>query len=372
MKGIIDSTLREGEQTVGISFSLALKLEIVKRLGHIGIEEIEIGIASRHDDTPAMLIRQVRSTGLSARLALWCRCNKKDIEIAAAAKPEVVSLSIPVSDLHIEKKLGKSRAWVLERAGEAIRYAVDLKIPFISLGLEDGTRADPDFLARVVRVAEKAGVRRIRLADTVGIASPAEISGLVKLLKKISAIEIGVHMHNDFGMATANSISAIDAGADWVDGTILGLGERAGNARLEELVGYLSLRRAHHYLASEVPALSRLVAEAAGREIQPHQPIIGRDIFACETGLHLQGLSKDPETYEPFGPEKTGAGRRLLYGGKVGNREVSDCLEAAGIRLPADQIEKLVSDVRTASGQLKRPLLLHEFRSLLTSSHSSI
>ncbi|MFN2369234.1 MAG: LeuA family protein, partial [Desulfurivibrionaceae bacterium] len=237
-----------------------------------------------------------------------------------------LSLSIPVSELHIDKKLGKSRAWIIERVEKSIHSALELGVPLVSLGLEDATRADPEFLRKIIGLARRSGAGRIRLADTVGIAGPNQTAALVRELKGQFDIEIAVHMHNDFGMATANSIAAMDGGADWVDTTILGLGERAGNARLEEVAAYLCLRRRHHYNLSEIPALSRIVAETTGREIQPHQPIIGADIFACETGLHLQGLERDPATYEPFPPERVLAERVLRYGAKAGRREIGSSL----------------------------------------------
>ncbi|MFN2365959.1 MAG: LeuA family protein [Desulfurivibrionaceae bacterium] len=326
MKVIIDSTLREGEQTFGVVFSPGRKLEIIQRLCAIGIEEIELGIASRYDRIPEFLISRARASGVVGRLALWCRCLKEDIVIGAAAKPDLLSLSIPVSDLHIDKKLGKSRAWIIERVEKSIHSALELGVPLVSLGLEDATRADPEFLRKIIGLARRSGAGRIRLADTVGIAGPNQTAALVRELKGQFDIEIAVHMHNDFGMATANSIAAMDGGADWVDTTILGLGERAGNARLEEVAAYLCLRRRHHYNLSEIPALSRIVAETTGREIQPHQPIIGADIFACETGLHLQGLERDPATYEPFPPERVLAERVLRYGAKAGRREIGSSL----------------------------------------------
>lgn len=365
MKGIIDSTLREGEQTVGVSFSLEQKLEIVQRLDRIGIEEIELGIASRYDNGLATLMNQCREISISSRLAVWCRCNEEDITMAASAAPDVLSLSIPVSDLHIEKKLGKSKAWILKTVQESIRYAKKSGIPFISLGLEDVTRAEFDFIGSVIRAAEQAGAKRIRLADTVGIASPAKIARLIEQLKKLTSLEIGVHMHNDFGMATANSIAALDAGTDWMDATILGLGERAGNGRLEELVGYLSLQEKRNYRISEIPALSHLVAVAAGRTIQPHQPIIGSNIFACETGLHLHGLMQAPETYEPYEPEKVGAERRLYFGSKVGKSAIRNSFAKMGYNASTNQLKEAVIFLREAAKKLGRPVKETEMPALL-------
>lgn len=366
MKGIIDSTLREGEQTVGIRFSSEQKIEIIKQLCNIGVEEIEVGIASSYDNTPAFLIKQCKEIGLSTRLAVWSRCNKKDIEIAASTKPDVVSLSIPVSDLHIKEKLGKSRKWVLSKVKESIHYVKNLGIPAISIGLEDATRADINFLVNVIKTAEKAGAERIRIADTVGIASPAQISGLIEQVKKNSTIEIGVHMHNDFGMATANSMAAIEAGADWADTTVLGLGERTGNARFEELIGYLSFQKGKNYKTNMIPALCKYVAFAANRTIAVNHPIVGKDIFSCETGLHLHGLHHAPKTYEPFEPEKVGARRRLLFGDKIGQAALRTHITSKGLRVSASKLSDAVAIVKKKAQKKGRPLYEKEMRLLLS------
>jgi homocitrate synthase NifV len=366
MKGIIDSTLREGEQTVGVLFSLEQKLEIVQRLARIGIEEIELGTASPYDNDLATLIKRCREMSISARLAVWCRCNKEDIAVAASAKPDVLSLSIPVSELHIKKKLGKSKEWVLKTVQESICHAKKSGIPFISLGLEDATRAEFDFTVQVIKAAEQTGAKRIRLADTVGIASPATITGLIERLKKVINLEIGVHMHNDFGMASANSIAALDAGADWVDATILGLGERAGNGRLEEVVGYLALQEKRAYRINEIPALSKLVATVAKRKIQPHQPIIGSSIFTCETGLHVHGLMQYPETYEPYEPKKVGAERRLIFGCKVGKAAIRKSLADMGYDASTSQLKETVISIRDAAKKLGRPVRAKEMAAFLS------
>jgi homocitrate synthase NifV len=366
MKGIIDSTLREGEQTVGVLFSLQQKLDIVRRLSNIGVEEIEIGTVSSFDNDLHKLTGLGRRIKNLPQLAVWCRCHAGDIAIAASLQPDVLSLSIPVSDIHIEKKLGRNREWVLKTLSASIIQARELGIKKVSLGLEDATRADPLFLDEVVKTAEKSGADRIRLADTVGIAGPTEIVTLVTHIKQSTRMEIGVHMHNDFGMATANSLAALESGADWADSTVLGLGERAGNARLEELVGYLSLRRNRDYRTNELPELCRYVAHAADKTILPDHPIIGSRIFYCETGLHLQGLCHAPDTYEPFEPAKVGAERRLLFGKKIGKSVVKYHLAAMGSRVSADQLGEAVKFVRKKAEKLGRPLQNKEMVHLLS------
>lgn len=366
MKGIIDSTLREGEQTVGVSFTLQQKIDIVRRLSRIGVEEVEIGTIGLFDNDLQKLMGLCRQIENCPHLAVWCRCKASDVEVAASLRPDILSLSIPVSDIHIEKKLGRDRGWVLRTLNASIIRARKLGIKKVSLGLEDATRADLPFLNDVVETAAQSGAKRIRIADTVGIATPGEIVDLVRSVKQATKLEIGVHMHNDFGMATANSLAALEAGADWADATVLGLGERAGNARFEELIGYLSLRKNRNYKTNDLPALCRYVAEVAKKIILPNHPIIGTDIFSCETGLHLYGLHQDPITYEPFEPKKVGAKRRLLFGDKIGRSAVKMHLASKGLRVPATQVCEAVAAVKKKAQKIGKPLPEKEMSFLLS------
>ena len=356
MKGLIDSTLREGAQTVGVSFSFQQKIAIVKALADIGIEEIEIGLATRFDPELKPLMHECRKFKSPTQLSVWSLCRKEDIDYAAALNPDVLSLSLPASDRHITKKLNKSRQWCLDTLAKAVLYAKDLGIRKISLGLEDATRADPDFIQQLIKRAEKSGVARIRLADTVGIATPATIHKLISSLIANCSLEIGVHNHNDFGMATANSITALDAGAHWADVTVLGLGERTGNARTEEVAGFLALQNGRSYRTEKLKALCSLVSKAASRQIAPHQPVIGNNIFACETGLHLQGLEQDPATYEPYNPKQVGTTRHLIYGQKTGRHSLGKRLTNLNLPATPEFIEKTFQNFRTKTQELGRPL----------------
>lgn len=360
MQGLIDSTLREGGQTVGVNFAPEEQLAIVDGLARVGIEEIEVGVASSRNPLLRELIQYCRASGYKGRLALWSRCHAADVALAADLGPDILSLSIPVSALHIEKKLGKTRHWVKDIAGAAIRQALALGIPQVSLGLEDASRAEPEFLEEMVHMAAASGAFRIRLADTVGILSPGEMQDLVTMIQQWTALPLGVHCHNDFGMATANSLAALEAGAAWADVTVLGLGERAGNARLEELVGYLAVRRQRAYAIREIPALCQTVALAAGRRIEPHHPVVGQKIFSCETGLHVQGLLRAPETYEPFSPVRVGAARQLLFGEKTGRRAIADLLTHSGALPSEPELAGMVEKIRQTAKTLGRPLLAGE------------
>jgi homocitrate synthase NifV len=368
MRGLIDSTLREGGQMVGVNFNLDQKLAIVAQLDRLGIEEIEVGVATSLDHDLPALLAGCRQMGVRARLALWCRCRDEDIEVAARLRPDVLSLSIPASDLHITKKLGKDREWVLRTLTRSVSLASDLGIRFISLGLEDATRAATPFLLEIVATAATAGVARVRLADTVGVATPAEMADLAITVQGHFAVEVGVHCHNDFGMATANSLAALEAGADWADVTVLGLGERAGNARLEEVAGFLALRRSRNYQVSQLRELGELIGGLAGQPISPRHPVLGEKIFYCESGLHLQGLNADPGTYEPYEPELVGAQRRLFYGAKIGKNQLLRHLAQTGRQAPLGKMDALLQRIRSGIAQRNFPMENDEFADLLAKS----
>jgi homocitrate synthase NifV len=354
VRGLVDSTLREGSQAVGIAFTLEQKVAIARDLVRVGIEEVEVGIASSRDTELAELVARCRKEAGVKRLSLWCRCQDDDFACALRLAPDVLSLSIPVSDLHIAVKLGLDRAAVLSLVARMVARA-KAALPYVSLGLEDATRAEPGFLREIVAVACANGAHRIRIADTVGVATPGSIAALVRELRTF-AVEIGVHMHNDFGMATANAVGALEAGAHWADVTVLGLGERAGNSRLEEVAGYLALRGARPYDTQLFRPLALLAGECAHRSIAPHHPVVGAEIFACETGLHLAGLARNPTTYEPYAPALVGAQRKLIYGGKIGRRGMIERLHQLGVQVQEAQLGRLADSFRSQCRVLGRPL----------------
>lgn len=320
MNEIIDTTLREGEQTPGVSFSLTEKKQIIDGLVDIGIDEVELGIASRLIDCPAHLLEYCRNHHPLLRCSLWSRCLEKDIRFGASLLPDIISLSLPVSDLLIRDKLEKDRSSTAEILVDSLKLCSDLGIQ-AAVGFEDATRADPDFLEMMTRLAVQHGAVRIRLADTIGTASPSEIGRLVKdVAIAAGKCRLAVHCHNDFGMATANAVSALENGADCADATLLGLGERCGCTRLEELAGFLKIRKNRSFNLDKIPKISSFMAKLAGREIAVNQPFIGKEIFTCETGLHLTALHKNPATYEPYPPEMVEGKRNLLIGSKAGRK----------------------------------------------------
>ncbi|MCW5206975.1 pyruvate carboxyltransferase [Desulfobulbus sp. F5] len=357
---LIDSTLREGAQAPGVAFTAAARLRIIAGLSQAGIDEIELGAASPlHPWLPELLHEARDLVAQSCSLALWCRCKDDDIAFAAACHPDVLSLSIPVSDRHIRERLRKDRSWVRETLIHSIELALSLGIPSISVGLEDASRAELDFVCAMATTAAQHGASRIRLADTVGICSPGSISELVLAVKGAVSLPVGVHCHNDFGMATANSIAALEAGANSLDATVLGLGERTGCCRLEEAVGYLALVQGNRrYKPEHLPALCHTVAEAAGRKIAANHPLVGADIFTCETGLHQHGLAVNPATYEPYPPERVGSTRTLRFGQKTGFRAVALHLAKHGLHLTESEIQQLTKQVRACGAVLNEGELL--------------
>jgi homocitrate synthase NifV len=266
-----------------------------------------------------------------------------------------VAVSIPASDLHIETKLGKSRDWVLQRLREAVSFAKGQGL-YVCAGAEDASRSDERFLAEFAAAAELSGADRIRFSDTVGKMDPFSMYERVSRLHSQVRVPIEIHTHNDFGMATANALAGIRAGAAFVSTTVLGLGERAGNAALEEvalaLIQLYGVDSGLHL--SRLPGLCRYVAQASGREIPAGKPIVGSRIFSHESEIHADGVLKDPRNYEPYSPEELGLTREIALGRHSGRRALSYRLDKLGILKRPEQIEDLVKNVRSFSAHLKR------------------
>ena len=357
---INDTTLRDGEQAAGIVFSAAEKCAIASLMDAIGIPELEVGIPAM-GGSEAQAITTIVRKGLKTALLGWNRAVRSDIEASMACGLTRVHISVPVSEIQIKAKFQGKTNLVWERLRDSLNFALDHDL-FVSVGAEDASRADDSFLLEVAQFAESLGASRFRFCDTVGILDPLTTTQKVGKLVKSLTIPIEMHTHNDFGLATANALAGLQAGAVSVNTTVNGLGERAGNAALEEMV--MALKRLYEVdLAmdtSRLRALSQLVIKASGVELPPWKAIVGDNIFAHESGIHAHGVLKNPQTYEPFSPDEVGWKRRLVVGKHSGRHLLTNLLSQHGISLNHEESQVVLDSVRHLSVQMKRSLTVEE------------
>jgi homocitrate synthase NifV len=353
---IVDSTLRDGEQTAGVVFSNEEKLQIANLLDEAGVYQIEAGVPAMKGDEKEAIKNIVRGNHRASIMG-WCRAVTEDINDAIDCGLDAVCVSIPVSDVHIEKKLNKTRAWVHETIVRAINFAKSHGL-YVSCNAEDASRAHMEDLIVFTRIAKNAGADRLRFCDTVGILGPSQTAAKIETLRQEVNLPIEIHAHNDFGMATANSIAGFKAGAEFISVTVNGLGERAGNAALEEVVMALKYveNRAVSFDISKLKALSELVAKASGREVALSKPIVGKNIFTHEAGIQVDGLAKEPKTYEAFHPSEIGGERQILIGKHSGKNAIQLKFKEFGIDLSETSTEKILEIVREKAVELKRNL----------------
>ncbi|MBE6050059.1 MAG: homocitrate synthase [Clostridium sp.] len=353
---IVDTTLRDGEQTAGVVFANEEKVAIATMLSEIGIDQLEVGIPTMGGDEKEA-IKAIVKKNLKSSIMAWNRPVISDIEQSIDCGVDSVAISISVSDIHIKNKLKKSREWVLEKMVEGVEFAKKNGL-YVSVNGEDASRADQEFLIEFMKIAKQAGADRFRYCDTVGVMGPFKIEEQIKYLYDQTGFDIEMHTHNDFGMATANAIAGVRAGASHVGLTVNGLGERAGNAALEEVL------MAFKYVygmdvdvdTTRFRELSEYVSRASGRELPKWKAIVGTNMFAHESGIHADGAIKNPKNYEAFEPNVVGLERQIVIGKHSGKAAIINKFKEYNIDLTDEEAQAVLEHVRTLSVRLKRSL----------------
>jgi 2-isopropylmalate synthase len=339
---IFDTTLRDGEQTPGVSITPEQKVQIAIKLDELGIDAIEAGFpVVSHGESIA--IKKITKQGLKAEICGLARAVKSDIDAAINCDLAYIHTFIATSDIHMQFKLRMDREQVLEKAAWAVEYAKKHGIQ-VEFSAEDATRSDRTFLNQVFKAVANVGVDRLDIPDTVGYATPQYIEQIVKDVQTNLELPISMHCHNDFGLAVANSISGINAGATCAHVTINGLGERAGNASLEEFVMALQCLygRKHNVKTELLYETSRFISNTMGIIVQPNKAIIGENAFGHESGIHTHGIINNPLTYEPINPDLVGRKRWLQAGKHAGAHGIRAMLESFGIKPTEKELYEIV------------------------------
>jgi len=357
---VFDTTLRDGEQSPGASMTLEEKAEIAKRLDELGVDVIEAGfpVSNQKDfDAFKIISKEVKN----AQVCALARCVKKDIDAAWEAIKEAknprIHVFLATSDIHLKHKLEITREEALQRINEMVSYAKS-KCKNIEFSAEDASRTEKNFLREAFKTAINAGATTLNIPDTVGYAQPEEFGKIVKNITEMEEVKenkiiISVHCHDDLGLATANSLEGIKNGAGQVECTINGIGERAGNAALEEVVVALKTRNEYYSAdtginTEKIMEISQIVSEKTRMPVQKNKAIVGANAFAHESGVHQHGVLKKSECYEVIDAKSIGAKSKLTLGKLSGKHAVKEFLKSKGIKFGNEEIEKALEAIKNA------------------------
>ncbi len=360
---VLDTTLRDGEQTPGISLTASKKLKIASQLDEIGVNSIEAGSAVTSEGERDA-IKAITSQGFNAEIVSFARTLTKDVDYCLECDVDAVNVVVPTSNLHLKYKVKKSPQEMIEAAVNVVEYAKDHGL-IVELAAEDSTRTDIDYLRKIFKSTIEAGADRICPCDTVGMLTPLKSFNFYKTFTNLG-VPVSAHCHNDFGLAVANTLSAIDGGAKRFHGTINGIGERAGNAAIEEVVlGLNTLYKESSYEIEDIKNMknteskyttdiqinklyetSKLVSRLTRAYLSPNKPIVGENAFAHESGIHADGVIKNASTYEPITPELVGHKRKFIIGKHVGTKGLNNRLKELGIKTNKEQLCEIFDKVK--------------------------
>ena len=363
MSIINDTTLRDGEQTPYVAFNTKEKLKIARLLYEAGADELEVGIPAmgkkEQDD-----LKEILALNLPIPIMSWNRATMGDLDASFKCGLKAVDLSIPVSDILIDIKFGGDKTRLLKQLEEVILQAKKENL-FVCIGGEDSSRANNSFLKEIMTLGAELGANRFRYCDTVGILTPHKTYENIKDLSSSNLLDIEMHTHNDFGMATANAIAGYEAGAYSSNTTVIGIGERAGNASFEQVLMSLRLLGKEININSKaLKSLIKTVSSASHRRVDTNLPIVGKNIFSHESGIHVNGMMKSKNAYEPFNPEELGLKRSFPIGKHSGSSTLIYHLKSIGIEPNIQIVQKLLPKIREIVTNRKKVLSTNELKEL--------
>lgn len=360
---VFDTTLRDGEQTPGVALIPQGKLRIAIALDELGVNTIEAGFPITSDGEKEG-IKLITNQGLRAKICGLARANKKDIDAAISCGVGCVHTFIATSDIHMKHKLKMTQEQVIEHAMNAIEYAKDHGL-VVEFSAEDATRSSIDFLKTVHTKVQEVHVDRINVPDTVGVMNPRAMYWLISELKKVTKVPMSVHCHNDFGLATANTLAALEAGCDQFHSTINGLGERAGNASFEEIVMSLIAiyKKKMNINIQKICETSELVSRLMGVPIQPNKAIVGQNAFSHESGIHVHGILGESHTYEAITPEMVGKKRSIVLGKHTGVHAIKSALDEMNITTSSEQLNEITSRIKKL-GDWGKTVIIDDLRAI--------